>query len=203
MTRKLVSIAVMMLLTSGAAYAQELVGAGRIEIESALFGGGALFMPSSGPHSTGYILDAAATANVGRRLGLEGDFAWAMTRRQGVPIDSSTLPNQRTPNMLFYTGNLVVSPLGHRHPFVPYLEFGGGAMSVLDTSTTGGFGLEGHTTHLVATAGGGIRWFPIPHWGMRADYRFIGIRNDSFPATTGVIPIHHAQRVFGALVITF
>jgi hypothetical protein len=204
MPRAILAAAAFVVLSSASAFAQENgVGAGRIEIESALLGGGALFMPSSGPHSTGYVFDVAGTANVNNRLGLEGDFAWAMTRRQEPAFSGVSVPNERTPNMLFYTGNLVISPGGHDHHVVPYLEFGGGGLTVLDTSTTGGFGLAGNSTHWIASAGGGFRWFPLPHWGVRVDYRFIGIRNAGFAAPAGVTAVGHAHRVLGALVITF
>src|SRR5579871_3649337 len=91
---------------SARAEAQEPVGAGRVAIESALLGGGALFLPRSGPHETGYVLNAAATENLNRRFGIEGDFAWSMSKRQNSVAGLPQVPNQRTPNMLFYTANI-------------------------------------------------------------------------------------------------
>jgi opacity protein-like surface antigen len=151
----------------------------------------------------GYVLNVAATANVDRWFGIEGDFAWAMSRQQALTLYGSASANQRSPNMLFYTGNLVISPAGHHHKLVPYAELGGGAVSVLDTSQTGAFGLAADSTHLTFNVGGGVRWFPMPHWGVRADYRYIGIDNANPPTTPGVAPIRHAQRLYGALVLTF
>jgi opacity protein-like surface antigen len=203
MTRRILLFAGATVLACGVAYGQELVGAGQVELESALLGGGAIYLPSMGPHSMGYVLNVAATANVDRWFGIEGDFAWAMSRQQALTLYGSASANQRSPNMLFYTGNLVISPAGHHHKFVPYAELGGGAVSVLDTSQTGAFGLAADSTHLAFNVGGGVRWFPMPHWGARGDYRYIGIDNANPPTTPGAAPIRHAQRLYGALVLTF
>jgi opacity protein-like surface antigen len=201
MTRGVLLFAAATILTSGVAFGQEPVGAGRVEIESALFGGGAIYMPSSGPQTMGYVLNVAATANVNRWAGIEGDFAWAMSRRQALAFYGVAPVNQRTPNMLFYTGNIVISPTGHNHRLVPYIEVGGGAMSVLGTAEAGPFGLTKDSTHLALNIGGGARWFPLPHWGVRGDYRYIAIQNANPPV--GATPVRHANRLYGALVVTF
>src|ERR1700680_3552474 len=85
------------LVTSGVALAQE-VGAGRVEIDSALLGGGTLFIPSAAPRSIGYVFDAAANVNVSRQIGLEGDFAWAMSRQHTVGLTGVAPATVRTPN---------------------------------------------------------------------------------------------------------
>jgi hypothetical protein len=190
------------LVTSGVALAQE-AGAGRVELDSALLGGGTLFIPSAAPRSVGYVFDAAANLNVSRRIGLEGDFAWAMSRQHTVGLTGVAPATVRTPNMLFYTANVVFSPLGHRRKFIPYAEVGGGALGVLGGSASDSFGLTPDSTHLIANAGGGARWFPISHWGVRGDYRYIAVRNPAPPAGIGVVPVGHMQRVYGALVLTF
>jgi hypothetical protein len=190
------------LVTSGVALAQE-VGAGRVEIDSALLGGGTLFIPSAAPRSIGYVFDAAANVNVSRQIGLEGDFAWAMSRQHTVGLTGVAPATVRTPNMLFYTANVIFSPLGHGRKFIPYAEFGGGALEVLGGSPSDSFGLAPGSTHLIANAGGGARWFPIPHWGVRGDYRYIAVRNASPPVGVGVVPVGHVQRLYGALVLTF
>ncbi len=55
-------------------------GAGHIEIDGALLGGGLLVLPTAISLPRGYVIDAAGTANVSRTIGLEGDFAWALGR---------------------------------------------------------------------------------------------------------------------------
>jgi hypothetical protein len=190
------------LLTSCAAFAQEN-GAGHVEIDSALLGGGTLFIPSAAPRSVGYVFDVATNLNVSRRVGIEGDFAWAMSRTHTTGLSGLAPASVRTPNMLFYTGNVLFSPLGHGRSFIPYVELGGGALSALGGSPSDSFGLASDSTHLTANLGGGVRWFPMPHWGVRGDYRYIAIRNENAPVAIGVVPVGHMQRLLGALVLTF
>jgi hypothetical protein len=190
------------LVTSGVALGQE-AGAGRVEIDSALLGGGTLFIPSAAPRSIGYVFDAAANLNVSRRLGVEGDFAWAMSRQHTVGLTGVAPATVRSPNMLFDTANVIFSPLGHGRNFIPYAEFGVGALEVLGGSPSDSFGLAPDSTHLIANIGGGARWFPIPHWGVRGDYRYIAVRNPAPPTGIGVVAVGHLQRVYGALVLTF
>jgi hypothetical protein len=190
------------LLISGAAFGQE-AGAGHIEIDSALLGGGTLFIPSAAPRSVGYVFDAALNMNVSRRFGIEGDFAWAMSRQHTVGLAGVAPATVRSPNMLFYTANIIISPLGHSRKFIPYVEFGGGALQVLGGSASDSFGLAPDSAYLIANIGGGARWFPIPHWGVRGDYRYIAIRNANPPVGIGVVPVGHVQRLYGALVLTF
>jgi opacity protein-like surface antigen len=197
-----VMLPVAMAATSGVARAQES-GAGRIEIDSALLGGGTLFVPSAAPRSIGYVFDAAANMNVSRRIGIEGDFAWGMSREHAVGLSGIMPATVRSPNMLFYTANVVFSPMGHTRKFIPYAEAGGGALSALGGSPSDSFGLAPDSTHLTANIGGGVRWFPIPHWGVRGDYRYVAIRNENPPAGIGVVPVGHVQRLYGALVLTF
>jgi hypothetical protein len=202
MRRTSLMVVAALFVTSGVALAQE-GGAGRIEIDSALLGGGTLFIPSAAPRSIGYVFDAALNLNVSRRVGVEGDFAWAMSRQHTVGLTSVVPATVRSPNMLFYTANVLFSPLGHTRNFIPYVEVGGGALQALGGSPSDSFGLAPDSTHLIANVGGGARWFPIPHWGVRGDYRYIVVRNPAPPAGLGVVPVGHLQRVYGALVLTF
>ena len=200
LTRRILLCALAIVLTASVASAQERLGAGRIEIDSALLGGGVLILPSSQPQPKGYVLDVAAALNVNSHVGLEGDFTWSMSHRQVVTLAASGPTIAETPTMLLYSGNVVLNPFGKDHALVPYVEFGGGGLSVRSTPTP--FGLDGGSTHLAANAGAGVRWFIIPHWGARADYRYIAIAGASTSAA-GVTPIGHVHRLYGALVLTF
>jgi opacity protein-like surface antigen len=203
MIRTVLGVLTLTLVTTGVATAQETKGAGHIEIDGALLGGGVLVLPTVVSLPRGYVIDVAGTANVTRRIGLEADFAWALGRSQTVGLNSLTPTIERTPGMLFYTGNVVYNPLGHNHPLIPYLEVGGGGMTVRSAENTPAFGLATSSTHLTANLGGGIRWFVMPHWGVRVDYRYIAIRNDDSQAVLGAPPVGHAQRVYGAVILTF
>jgi opacity protein-like surface antigen len=189
-----------LLLSASVAAAQEKLGAGRIEIDSALLGGGVIILPSNQPQPKGYVLDVAAALNVAKHVSIEGDFTWSMSHRQAVSLAASGSTFAETPTMLFYSANLVYSPFGKDHPLVPYLEVGGGGMSVKSTATP--FGLDADSTHFATNIGTGLRWFIIPHWGARADYRYIAIAGAS-TTSVGVTPIGHMQRLYGALVLTF
>lgn len=200
MTRRILMCGLAWLLSSGVASAQEKLGAGRIEIDSALLGGGVLILPANQPQPKGYVLDVAAALNVTRHVGLEGDFTWSMSHREVVTIAASLPTLAETPTMLFYSGNVILDPFGKDHPLVPYVDIGAGGMSVRSTPTP--FGLDADSAHFAANAGAGLRWFIIPHWGARVDYRYIAIAGAS-TAAAGVTPIGHVQRVYGALVLTF
>jgi hypothetical protein len=188
------------MLGARTACAQETVGAGKVEIDSALLGGGVLILPSSAPQPHGYLLDVATAANLTKRIGVEGDFAWSIRREQVVSLSGASAVLTATPHMLFYTANIVLNPLGHERRLVPYAEFGIGGMSVLSAPPT--FGIESSSTHVEGNAGAGIRWFILPHWGARADYRYIFIGGVG-DAPIGVEAIRHAQRLYGAVVLTF
>ena len=202
MVRRVLGVLAVTLLTASAAAAQERNGAGRIEIDGALLGGGVLWLPTATPLPRGYVFDAAVTANVNRWIGLEGDFAWSLGRSQTVGVNFNPTI-EHTPSLLFYTGNLIYNPFGHDRPLIPYVEVGGGAVSVLSAENPPAFGLALSSTHLGGNVGGGFRWFIMPHWGVRIDYRYILIRNGDSAAILGAPPIDHAQRVYGAVILTF
>ena len=193
---------------AGAA-AQEVAGAERIEIGTALFGGGMLFMPSSSPSqpsSGSYVLSGALTTNLTRWIGLEGDLGLAMGSGQAhdrygvLPVNS----NDQLPNVLLYSGNLVYNPWTSERHVVPYVSVGAGALTTFARAASSDFGLGGDRTYPMVNLGGGVRWFPIRHWGVRGDYRFMGIRRgDTTPPAPGARVVRSAHRIYGALVLTF
>lgn len=203
MTRKLLFL-ILAILTPVIAAAQEPVGAQPTEIGTALFGGGLLMMRSpAGDETThNYMLSIAVARNVTHWIGIEGDIGVAFGRHTAHEIFGVVPSNSKTPNMLLYSGNIVYSPWRSDRHVVPYVSGGVGAISVFTGEQPGYFPLGTDTTHLTASAGGGIRWFPILHWGLRGDYRYLGIANDT-PAPAGQAVVHSAHRVYGALIITF
>jgi opacity protein-like surface antigen len=207
MTRRiLILVSVVMLLGAGKASAQESVGAGRVEIGAALFGFGATFLPQadpSQPRLDSYVLSGALTRNLNHRYGVEGDFGFVFGTRD-VPASTTTAApvDAKTPNVLMYSANLVFNPIRSDRRIVPYVDAGVGAWSVFGGSQIGNFGLAPDATYLTGSVGGGVRWFIINHWGVRADYRYILIDQGSH--TTALQPGHvSAHRLYGALVMTF
>ena len=206
MTGKSIAVAVAILLAASAASGQEVIGARRTEIDTAIFGGGVMFTPSPNvgdPQSGSYVLSGAVTRNINRWIGMEGDLGWAMGRRQALAFYGAAPPDQKTPNMLVYSGNLVYNPGGRDRAVVPYAEAGLGALTVLSAPDTVNFGLSANSTHATANFGGGIRWFPIAHWGVRGDYRYMTIRGADAPARVGQQEVRSAHRLYGAVVLTF
>lgn len=194
-----------LLLAPAVAAAQDVRGAERIEIDSAIFGGGGLLVQSSAgsePRSRSYVASGALTANVSRWIGVEGDVAWALGRREAHDFYGVVPIGPHAPNMLLYTGSLVYNPFGSNRPFVPYLTAGVGGLTVFSVQAASTFGLPGDTTYLTASGGGGVRWFPIRHWGVRGDYRMLRIRNDA-RGPAGQRIVRSAHRLYGALVLTF
>jgi hypothetical protein len=208
MTRTLLALtAATLLLAPPVALAQDSRGAERIEIGSALFGGGLLMVPSadrSASPSRSYVLSGAFTTNVSRWIGLEGDIGVALGRNQAHSL-YGVLPDDarpESPSVLLYSGNVVYNPFSSEVPIVPYLSVGAGALTTFALTNGSRFGLEGNTTYPMASVGGGVRWFPIRHWGVRGDYRFMGIRHDAASAPAGRVA-RSAHRVYGALIMTF
>jgi hypothetical protein len=209
MTLRGVALALAVLLAPGGAAAQEVPGAERIEIGTALFGGGMLFMPSSSrsePSSGSYVLSGALTTNLNRWVGLEGDIGLAMGRGQAhdrygvLPANS----NDQLPNVLLYSGHVIYNPWTSERHVVPYVSVGAGAMTAFARAASSDFGLGGDRTYPTISVGGGVRWFPIRHWGVRGDYRFMGIRRGDSPSPSpGSRVVRSAHRVYGALVLTF
>ena len=209
MTRKWLSYAAAILLLPAAAAAQEGRGAERIEIGSALFGGGLMIVPPAaapGSASRSYVISGALTTNVNRWIGLEGDIGVALGRDQAhslygvLPADS----DRELPNVLIYSGNVVYNPWTSERTFVPYVSAGVGALRTFGLTEGSRFGLAGRTTYPTGSLGGGLRWFPIRHWGVRGDYRFMGLKRDAGDTAPGAgRVVRSAHRIYGALVMTF
>jgi hypothetical protein len=208
MTRNWLAYATAVLLMPGVAAAQEGVGAERIEIGSAIFGGGLLVTPSadsSASATRSYVISGAFTVNVNPRFGLEGDLGVALGNRQthdlyGVlPPD----PDRSRPNVLIFSGNVIYNPLSSERKVVPYISFGAGALRTFALAEGSQFGLHGQTIYPTGSIGGGVRWFPIRHWGFRGDYRYLGIYRNNENPSAGAARVRSAHRLYGALVMTF
>lgn len=192
----IVFIVATIFLAAPSALAQEPAGAGRTEVLAALFGGGAVFMPPAAGEAgttTNYLLGIAVTRNMNPWIGVNGDLGIVLGRHTAHELYGSAWRDQKTPNMLLAGGDLIVNPWRSDRPIVPFLQGGVGILRVFD----------GGAVHPTLSGGGGLRWFPAPHYGVRAAYSFIGIGNQDDPALTSERAIRHAHRVSGSLVLTF
>src|SRR5204863_8375261 len=115
---------------AGLARAQETTpGPGTLEV-TLVPGGGTFFTSSANEPAFGnYNLGAALTYNVNRIVGFEGDFGGSLGISQDLQFGGFTA-NQKGPNQLIYSGNVVISAPTHSS-FVPYAAGGIGGLTNL------------------------------------------------------------------------
>jgi hypothetical protein len=201
MKRLIAAMAVTMAMASGAtAHAQE-TAAGSGVLDVTIVPGGTQFFVagknSGGPGFVDYGLGAGVQVNVNRYVGIEGEISGGIGVTQDLQFASGTR-NVKTPNLLNYSGNLVLSA-ANRSAFVPYAAGGVGGLTLFDTST---LGISGDKTLLTGNVGGGLKWFSRSgRWGLRGDYRFIAVRSDdTAPAFFGQ-ESRYGHRIYGGVLI--
>jgi hypothetical protein len=180
------------------AYAQE-AGPGPGLVELSIIPGGGLFFTedknATEPSFGNYDLGGALAVNFNRYVGIEGEVSGALGIEQGLQSGGFS-SDIKTPNLLNYSGNLVLSA-ANRSPVVPYLTGGVGGLTLLETA---GLGINQAETFLTGNVGGGLKWF-AGRWGLRADYRFIGVQSkDEAPAFFGR-ETRYGHRVYGAVIV--
>lgn len=197
MTRWITMLIVAFSLVGTRAYGQE-IGAGPGSAEVTVIPGGGMFFVSSTTESSfgNYNLGGALTYNVNRFVGVEGEVGGTLGVTQDLQFAGLT-SSQKTPNMLGYTGNLVVSAAARRGT-VPYATSGIGGLTMFNSTT---LGITNNETFLTGNVGGGIKWYANNRWGLRGDYRFIMVRsNDSAPAFFGQ-ETRYGHRIYGAFIV--
>lgn len=207
MWRTLVMLAAIAMGGAGMAVAQEhRTGAGGVEI-AAIPVGGVMFVESSNgaqPKFRNYVFGASVTGNVTNVIGIESDVNFAVGRRQDLTFNGGVLSGQKTPNLWSYTADLIVNVAGSDRPVVPYAAVGAGGLTLLNTPAAANLGLTTSQTYFTSNVGGGVRWFPMEHWGLRADYRYFMVHNRAdAPAFFGLNSDRHAHRVYGSIILTF
>ena len=193
-----VTLAVVGLAGAGQAYAQETVpGPGAVVVT--IVPGGATFFTegknTKGPSFGDYGLGAGVGVDFNRYVGVEGEVSGALGVAQDLNFSGVT-SNLKTPNLLNYSGNLVVSAPNHS-AFVPYATGGVGGLTLFDKAP---LGINTTETFLTGNVGGGLKWFN-GRWGLRADYRFIAVRSkDDAPIFFGQ-ETRYGHRVYGGVLI--
>lgn len=207
MLRKtLMTIGVLSLAVS-TAIAQETTGAGagRVEVAAAPIGG-VFFVPSSSdvePKFRNYGLGAAVTGNINRWVGIEGDVTYAIGRRQTLTFTDAVLTDQKTPNLLAYSGNVIVNPWGSDRRIVPYLSGGAGALTMFNATDVENLGVTSNQTYFTTNVGGGVRWFVSNNWGLRGDYRLFMIRSKADAPVFFGQENRLGHRISGSFVFTY
>jgi hypothetical protein len=191
---------VVSLAGAGRAYAQESVpGAGAVVI-TVIPVGGTFFTEgknTKAPSFGNYGVGGAVEVHFNKFLSVEGDVISALGVTQNLDFPNGT-SNLKTPNMLDYSGSLVVSGANHSS-WVPYVAGGVGGLTAFNQSSVA---ITDSTTFLTGNIGGGVKWFNrTARWGFRADYRFQAVRqNDNAPAFFGQ-ETRFGHRVYGAVLI--
>src|SRR6185295_18094409 len=86
-------------------------------------------------------------------------------------LGGDTNVSSTTPHFLNYSGNLVVHATNHTS-VVPYITGGVGGLSLFEKAS---LGIPDTETFFTANVGGGVKWYS-GRWGLRADYRFVGVK---------------------------
>ena len=179
------------------AYAQEgPAGAGRAEI-TFIPAGAVLFTENtdaSAPSFGNYQVGGALTYNINRFLGVEGDVTSSIGISQN--LDFGYPSSVRTPDVLSYMGNLVVS-LPSGSPVVPYVTGGVGGLSLFSREA---FGINETETLFATNVGGGIKWY-AGRWGLRGDYRFLAVPSKDDASAFFGKEARYGHRVYGAVLL--
>jgi opacity protein-like surface antigen len=186
------------LIGGSPAFAQDRPVAGPARAEITIIPGGATFFTESGdkegPSFGSYSLGGAFAYNVNRVFGVEGEVGSTLGVTQS--LDFGFPSDVRTPDMVSYSGNAVVSLPTHSS-VVPYVTGGVGGLTVLANDD---FDIPDHQTFLTGNVGAGIKWY-AGRWGLRADYRFVAVQSqDDAPAFFGR-DNRYGHRVYGAVML--
>jgi len=185
----------------GGAYAQDANQGGAVPgfVEVTYMPAGAGFFQSknNSPSFGNYGFGTAVTFNLNRIIGVEGELASMLATTSDLQFGD--LPsNVKAPNVLSYTGNVVVSiPTGGS--VIPYGVGGVGALTMFERPA---LGITSDQTFLSGNAGGGVKWYAHNNrWGLRGDYRFgITRSKDDAPEFFGR-ETRYIHRVYGAVII--
>ena len=186
------------LFGTGQAYAQESGAGPGAVVVTIIPGGGTFFTEgkeTKGPSFGNYDLGAGVGVNFNRYVGIEGEVSGAVGVTQDLQFGGNT-SNIKTPNLLNYSGNIVLSA-ANRSSLVPYVTAGVGGLSLFDKAS---LGINNTETFLTGNVGGGLKWFN-GRWGLRGDYRFVTVRSkDDAPSFFGQ-ETRYGHRVYGGILI--
>ena len=200
MTRLIaIVVAAASVLGASQAYAQESAAAGPGPVVVTIIPGGATFFTegkdTNGPSFGNYGLGGAVTVNINRFVGVEGEVAGALGITQDLDFANGT-SNLKTPNLLNYSGNLVVSA-PNKTSVVPYVTGGVGGLSLFKKES---LGINDTQTFFTGNVGGGVSWY-AGRWGLRGDYRFIALKSkEDAPAFFGQ-ETRYGHRVYGGVLL--
>ena len=162
--------------------------------------GGATFFTEADDNPVGaafgnYELGGSVAVNFNRYVAVEGEVSGGIGVDQTLELGSTTFDG-RSPNLLNYSGNLVISA-ANRTSVVPYLTGGVGGLTMFERT---GLTPSDAETFFTANVGGGLSWY-AGRWGLRGDYRFIAVQSkDDAPAFFGRED-RYGHRVYGGVLL--
>ena len=178
-------------------YAQEgPAGAGRTEIT--FIPAGALMFTensdASAPSFGNYQVGGGVTYNLNRYFGVEGEVSSSIGISQS--LDFGYPSTVRTPDVLSYMGNVVVS-VPNGSSVVPYVTGGVGGLSLFSREA---FGIDQTETLFATNVGGGVKWY-AGRWGLRGDYRFLAVPSKDETSPFFGNDARYGHRVYGAVML--
>lgn len=200
MSRLIATFALILSVSAAPALAQESAGPGTVEVS--IIPGGAVFFTdtsdSTEPSFGNYDLGGTVGVKLGH-VSLEGEVAGSLGISQNLDFGSGSVPAKlKTPNMVSYTGNVIVPLVAGRRSVVPYAAAGAGGLTIFERQEVG---INGTDTFFTANAGGGLKWYANNRWGLRGDYRFITVASkDDAPSFFGQ-ERRYGHRIYGGVVL--
>lgn len=191
-------LAVVGVVGAGQAYAQSSVPGTGAVVVTLIPGGGTFFTESKtaqAPSFSNYALGAGVDLHFNRYISVEGEVSGAPGLSQDLQFNGTT-SNLKTPNLLNYSGNVVLSVANHS-AVVPYATGGVGGLTMFEKPS---LGINDTQTFLTGNVGGGLKWFS-GRWGLRGDYRFLAVQSkEDAPAFFGR-ETRYGHRVYGGILI--
>lgn len=147
------------------------------------------------PSFGNYDLGGAVALNINRFLAVEGEVSGAIGVSQTMQVGTFTV-DDKSPHLLNYSGNLVVSaPTGTS--VVPYVTGGVGGLTLFERRA---LIVDDAETFLTGNVGGGVNWY-AGRWGLRGDYRFIVVQSkDDAPVFFGQ-ETRYGHRLYGGVLL--
>ena len=162
--------------------------------------GGATFFTEAKDNPQGssfgnYGLGGSVAVHLNRYLAVEGEIGGALGISQSLQLGAANL-DERTPHLLNYSGNLVVSAATGTS-VRPYATGGIGGLTLFERQA---LAINGNETFLTGNVGGGVNWY-AGRWGLRGDYRFVAVRpKDTAPEFFGRED-RYGHRVYGGVLL--
>jgi opacity protein-like surface antigen len=191
----IVALGVSLLVVPQAFAQTDSAGPGQIEV-TVIPVGGTFFTDTNGPSFGNFNVGGAFTYNFTRFVGVEGEAGGTLGLSQDLQFGALT-SNIKTPNIINYSGNVIVAAPSHAG-VVPYAIGGVGGLTFTKTAA---LGINDTTSFLTGDVGGGVKWYVNSRWGLRADYRFLAVQSkDNAPAFFGG-DTRYGHRIYGGVVI--